>query len=96
MPSTALLRRANDGPPDQEAEPQDPASEIPTAVIGRDRRVAARTRPERQPAQAGVPESRTCGGREEPEAPGQDSGEPLAKVIPMKIFDPFAEADKRW
>ena len=21
---------------------------------------------------------------------------PLAKVIPMKIFDPFAEADKRW
>jgi hypothetical protein len=21
---------------------------------------------------------------------------PLAKVIPMPIFDPFAEADKRW
>ena len=33
-----------------------------------------------------------------PPAPdeGESGDEPLAKVIPMKIFDPFTEADKRW
>src|SRR5216683_985872 len=36
--------------------------------------------------------------QEEPEPQADSSGEdePLAKVIPVKIFDPFAEADKRW
>ena len=35
-------------------------------------------------------------GEPEPQADGSGEDEPLAKVIPMKIFDPFAEADKRW
>ena len=34
--------------------------------------------------------------RDDPETPGQDSGEPLAKVIPPGIFDPFEEAKKPW
>jgi hypothetical protein len=59
----------------------------------RDRRVAARTK-------AAAPAS----DRPEPPVPAEtappaaDEGgdEPLAKVIPMKIFDPFTEADKRW
>jgi hypothetical protein len=30
------------------------------------------------------------------ETPGQDTGEPTAKVIPLGIFDPFEEARKPW
>ena len=61
----------------------------------RDRRVAARTKaaPARDQDRPGPP----VPAEPEPQAPmssGED--EPLAKVIPMKIFDPFAEADKRW
>jgi hypothetical protein len=33
---------------------------------------------------------------DDPETAGQDSGEPLAKVIPLGIFDPFEEAKKPW
>jgi transposase InsO family protein len=79
----ALLRRADAGPEEQE-KPK---------MSKRDRRVTARTR-------AAAP----SGDRPGPPAPaeteqadaGGDGDEPLAKVIPMKIFDPFAEADKRW
>jgi transposase InsO family protein len=83
----ALLHRANAGP-GQEGKPK---------MSRRDRRVAARTK-------AAAPDRDR--GRGEPPAragtapPAQDEGEsgdePLAEVIPMKIFDPFAEADKRW
>ena len=79
----ALLRRANAGP-DQQEKPK---------MSKRDRRVAARTkaaapaRDQDQPEPAGQAEPA-------PEPPDEDA--PLAKVIPMKIFDPFAEADKRW
>jgi hypothetical protein len=34
--------------------------------------------------------------KDEPETAGQDGGEPLAKVIPLGIFDPFEEAKKPW
>ena len=80
----ALLRRANAGPQDQQ-KPK---------LSKRDRRVAARTK-------AASP----LGGKHdqpEPAAPPQpaagpaDGHAPLAKVIPLPIFDPFAEADKRW
>ena len=79
----ALLRRANAGPQDQQ-KPK---------LSKRDRRVAARTK-------AASP----LGGKHdqpEPAAPAQpaagpaDGHAPLAKVIPLPIFDPFAEADKR-
>jgi putative transposase len=79
-----LLRRANAGPGEQE-KPK---------MSKRDRRAAARTK-------AAAP----AGGRPEPPAPaetappatGEDENgdQPLAKVIAMKIFDPFAGAGKR-
>ena len=81
----ALLRRANAGPQDQE-KPK---------MSKRDRRVAARTKaaaPARDQDRPGLP----VPGEPEPQADGSGEDEPLAKVIPMKIFDPFAEADKRW
>jgi transposase InsO family protein len=77
----ALLRRAGKGP-EQDGKP---------ALSNRDRRVAARTRaatpkePQPAPPEPGSPPS------DQAEAAG-----PLAKVIPMPIFDPFAEADKPW
>jgi transposase InsO family protein len=78
----ALLRRAGNGP-GQDGEP---------ALGKRDRRVAARTKAaapkDPRPAPPG-PQPDT--GADQPE-----DGEPLAKVIPMPIFDPFAEADKPW
>jgi transposase InsO family protein len=82
----ALLRRANRGP-DAQQTPR---------MSKRDRRVAARTRAAAPPA-----------GRQDQPEPGEpaqpdtdtaqaDEDAPLAKVIPMPIFDPFAEADKPW
>jgi transposase InsO family protein len=83
---TALLRRANAGPEDQQ-KPK---------MSKRDRRVTARTRaaspPEGKQYQPG------SGGFVQPDAAAGQAEEdaPLATVIPMPIFDPFAEADKRW
>jgi putative transposase len=82
---TALLRRANHGPDDQE-KPK---------MSKRDRRVAARTKAAAPPGKRGQAET---GG---PTQPGQaaeqaEDDAPPAKVIPLGIFDPFAEADKRW
>jgi hypothetical protein len=81
----ALLRRAHAGPGEQE-KPK---------MSKRDRRVAARTKAAAPAGDEARPEPQ---GTEEPEpqAAAEDGDEPLAKVIPMKIFDPFAEADKRW
>jgi transposase InsO family protein len=77
----ALLRRANAGPQDQQRP----------KLSKRDRRVAARTkaasRKQDQPESAAPAQ---------PAAGPADGDAPLAKVIPMPIFDPFAEADKRW
>ncbi len=80
----ALLRRANAGPQDQE-KPK---------MSKRDRRVAARTKaaaPARDQDRPELPVPEP-----EPQADSSGEDEPLARVIPMKIFDPFAEADKRW
>jgi transposase InsO family protein len=80
----ALLRRASAGP-EVQGKP---------AMSRRDRRVAARTRAATAPAggqgqdDPGQPPALAAGEQ------GQDA--PLAEVIPMPIFDPFAEADKRW
>jgi transposase InsO family protein len=78
----ALLRRANAGPEEQE-KPK---------MSKRDRRVAARTKAASPAGDQDQPDPAGPAGPAEP--PDEDA--PLAKVIPMKIFDPFAEADKRW
>jgi transposase InsO family protein len=82
----ALLRRANAGP-DRPEKPK---------MSKRDRRVAARTRaaaPEQAGPAAG-PEARP----QQPEVTTEQAEQstPLAEVIPLPIFDPFTEADKRW
>jgi putative transposase len=96
-----LLRRAYHGPPDAGEEPEDPArkSRRPGRHgSARDRRVAARTRAGTAArAGAGTPgEPVPAATGDHPEAAGQDSGEPLAEVIPLGIFDPFEEAKKPW
>ncbi len=98
-----LLRRAYHGPPDDAAEPQAPGPARKSRRAGRqssarERRVVARTRAGTA-ARAGtgaLEEPGPAATRDEPETPGQDSGEPLAKVIPLGIFDPFEEAKKPW
>jgi hypothetical protein len=88
-----LLMRANRGPGERSG--QDAAELRP-----RDRRVAARTK-------ASLPAARTSlapaesGGHQvgndaDPDHASGGQEETGAKVIPMPIFDPFAEADKRW
>ena len=87
----ALMRRANAGPEEQERP----------KMSKRDRRVAARTRASAPPP--GQEDQAEAGEPAQPDAaPAQAGTEqaeedaPLAKVIPLGIFDPFAEADKRW
>ena len=85
---TVLLQRANRGPTDG----QGPASK-------RDRRAAAATRATspaapRAPTPAG--QSTTPPAREtKPDSTSDEDG-PIAMVIPLGIFDPFTEAQKRW
>jgi hypothetical protein len=77
----SLLRRAGTGP-DGAGREED----------RRSRRVAARTR-----AAQKLPASQDRAQPSENEAPaGGVDGDGLAEVIPMPIFDPFAEADKPW
>ena len=63
----------------------------------RDRRVAARTK---ATVPAVSPQDPPAPVPDEPAPPPADEDgsrdKPLAKVIPMPAFDPFAEADKRW
>jgi transposase InsO family protein len=88
----ALLRRASAGPEDRE-KPK---------MSKRDRRVAARTKAATPPGKHDQPEP---GDARQPDRVADATGHltgpaeqdtPLAKVIPLGIFDPFAEADKRW
>jgi transposase InsO family protein len=81
---TALLRRAGAGP--DEGKPE---------MSKRDRRVAARTKATAAASLQAPPEP--VPDQPAPSADEDGNGdEPLAKVIPMPAFDPFAEADKRW
>ncbi|MGH3120068.1 MAG: integrase [Trebonia sp.] len=84
----ALLRRASQGPSDASRE-----TSAQKQQARRDRRVVARTKAA-QPlpaSRAAAPEA----AEESGEPPDRDGGH-LARVIPMPIFDPFAEADKPW
>ncbi|MHA6756978.1 Mu transposase C-terminal domain-containing protein [Streptacidiphilus sp. PAMC 29251] len=76
-----LLRRAAAGPGQTPQEGP--------AASKRERRVAARTKATARPQASPDPS---------PDRADQDEQDPqpLAEVIPMPIFDPFAEADKRW
>ena len=104
-----LLRRAYHGPPDDPgadaagtARPRRRPSARDQELSRKDRRVAARTKAsppaasiEPGPAPAGDGAGHRGDGR--PDRAGDDQGKaPIAKVIPMPIFDPFAEAEKRW
>jgi hypothetical protein len=91
-----LLRRAYHGPPhgtgtDEPGAP--PRKGAQRKRPARDRRVAARTRAASPrhggPEDSGLPS-------DAPAAGGAEEEPSLAKVIPMPIFDPFAEADKPW
>jgi len=93
-----LLRRAYHGPPDDTAEPQAPARKSRRQSSARDRRVAARTRAGTA-ARAGTGvtgEPDPAVATDDPQTPEHGGGEPLAKVIPLGIFDPFEEAKKPW
>jgi putative transposase len=86
----ALLTRASQGPAGQDG----PASRSSQ----RERRVAARTRAAAQGTGPRPPKPDPVPGDPEPLADtseGRDAA-PLAKVIPLGVFDPFKEADKRW
>ena len=91
-----LLRRAYHGPPDDPGTGAAGTARPQRRPSARDRRVAARTRA------ATAAAGRTPGGpvpagtRDAPETPQQDSGEPVAKVIPLGIFNAHEEAKKRW
>ena len=81
-----LLERAHRGPASADGL---------AGLSRRDRRVAARTKASPPARIEPGPAPAVSTGSE----PGQDGGsrqESIATVTPMPIFDPFAEADKRW
>ncbi|MFI5067510.1 MAG: hypothetical protein ACHP9Z_26495, partial [Streptosporangiales bacterium] len=84
----ALRRPADAGPRDRE-KPK---------MCRRGRRVAARTKAAAPPGKQHQPEAGEPASAGGVPAGTEQAAEdaPLAKVIPMGIFDPFAEADKRW
>ena len=79
----ALLRRAYQGPQENRLK-----------MTKRDRRVAARTKAATPPATAAADKPAGGGTGAPPATPGDIT--PAAEVIPLGIFDPFREADKRW
>jgi hypothetical protein len=82
----ALLTRAYQGPP-----------EDAPAMPKRDRRVAARTKAATPHAAAPADRASSAAGTAVPVRPGpRDDDVTSAEVIPLGIFDPFREADKRW
>ncbi|WP_317985960.1 hypothetical protein [Streptomyces sp. 5-10] len=89
---TELLTRASQGPSgDGKARPS-----------RRDRRVAARTRAAAENPGLRLPQPETAPASTDGPLPhddeeGCDARDELgAKVIPLGVFDPFKEADKRW
>ena len=85
----SLLERAHAGPPDAGSK-----------TSKRDRRVAARTRATSPASAHSDPPPRTP-ELDQPASPDtnampDEQDPPLAKVIPLPLFDPIAEAHKRW
>ena len=93
-----LLRRAYHGPPDNPGT-QDAGTVRRPRRTARDRRVAARTRAAAASSSkaSAEPEDAPPGQPgDEPGPPQPDSGESVAKVIPLGIFNAHEEAKKRW
>ncbi|WP_435813596.1 Mu transposase C-terminal domain-containing protein [Streptomyces sp. NBC_01310] len=86
-----LLRRAHQGPSGSGDEGGK------ARLSRRDRRVAARTKssPPSTPIAPEAPPADRVADGEAGQADDTPEGN-VAKVIPMPIFDPFTEADKRW
>ena len=86
-----LLQRANQGPAGGDGAGS-------TKLSRRDRRVAARTKA--SPPAAPIPSEHAPvedgTDDDEPDQIGAGGPDRIAKVIPLPIFDPFAEAEKRW
>ena len=105
-----LLRRAYHGPPAQTPEADaGPAGDAISGTAGarsrpregtkpaaRDRRVAARTRATSARDTAGTGAAIPAGGEDDGSRTLSADDRPVAKVIPLGIFDPFEEARKRW
>ncbi|MFI7368236.1 integrase [Streptomyces sp. NPDC050149] len=90
-----LLVRAHQGPTGQSDGPAAKPSK-------RNRRVAARSRAASESPAPRPPRPEPSPAAENDWPPPADEavddtdGEPIAKVIPLGVFDPFKEADKRW
>ena len=81
-----LLERAHHGPAGADGL---------AGLSRKDRRVAARTKAS-PPARIEPGPAPAVSTGSEPGQDGDSRRESIATVIPMPIFDPFAEADKRW
>ncbi|MDW6064599.1 Mu transposase C-terminal domain-containing protein [Streptomyces sp. FXJ1.4098] len=90
-----LLTRASQGP---DGEDTDRAAR----PSRRERRIAARTRAAAESSGPRPPTPKTAPADTDgppPHDPEEGDGpqdEPIAKIIPLGVFDPFKEADKRW
>jgi hypothetical protein len=82
------------------------ASQGPAGTTGpvpqacrQNRRVAARTQAGSHPGRTGPPQPPLAAAprsRPPEEATGEDQDTGLAQVMPLGVFDPFKEAEKRW
>ena len=89
-----LLRRAYHGPPEQAGNK---ASEAGKTLTARDRRVAARTTAAASGSTGtGAPPAAVHEEANDAAGTADADDVPASPVIPMPIFDPFAEADKPW
>ena len=91
-----LLRRAYHGPPDDPGTGAAGTARPRRRPSARDRRVAARTRAATAAGNGAPADPVPARTEDAPETLGQDSGEPVAKVIPLGIFNAHEEAKKRW
>lgn len=88
-----LLTRAHAGP-----SPDRPAPADASTPAKRRRRLVAKTKATRRhPPTSEAGQTPSTASVEQQTRPEQATGEePLAEVVPLGIFDPFTEAQKRW
>jgi putative transposase len=91
-----LLRRAYHGPPDDPGTGAAGTARSRRRPSARDRRVAARTRAATAAGSSAPAGPVPPATGDAPETPQPDSGEAIAKVIPLGIFNAHEEAKKRW
>jgi putative transposase len=91
-----LLRHAYHGPPDDPGTGAAGTARPRRRPSARDRRVAARTRAATAAGNGAPADPVPARTEDAPETLGQDSGGPVAKVIPLGICNAHEEAKKRW